>query len=339
MTDSPQNEELITRLKRANEEKAKRAAELIIANEELAFQNEEKAKRVAELMIANEEKAKRAAELVIANEELAFQNEEKAKRVAELIIANKEKAKRAAELVIANEELAFQNEEKLKRVAELNALNEEKIKHVAELVLLKLKAAHNEKIQLSLMETIDIARQLVEMRDPYTAGHEKHVGDLAKAIAAELGFDSSFQEAVLIAGYLHDIGKIIIPVEILCKPGKISDEEYNLIKNHVQASYDLVKNVSFPWPISRAILEHHERIDGSGYPNKLEKSQISMEGRILAVADVVEAMSFNRPYRIVLGKDAALAEINNGREKIYDGAVVDACVRVFQDNHFEFPVA
>ena len=166
------------------------------------------------------------------------------------------------------------------------------------------------------METIDIARQLVEMRDPYTAGHEKHVGDLAKAIAAELGLDSDVQEAVLIAGYLHDIGKIIIPVEILCKPGKISDEEYNLIRNHVQASYDLVKNVSFPWPISRAILEHHERLDGSGYPNKLEKSQISMEGRILAVADVVEAMSFNRPYRIVPGKDAALAEINNGREKI-----------------------
>lgn len=306
-------------------EKAKRAAELVLANEELAFQNSEKDKRSEELVLANQEKADRAAELVIANAELAFQNQEKDKRVAELVIANEEKASRASELQIANAKLAFQNSEKDKRSAELVIANEEKV---------RLKSVNNEKLQVSLMETIAIARQLVELRDPYTAGHEKHVGDLAKAIAVEMGFDEMRQEGLMIAGYLHDIGKIIVPVEILCKPGKISPEEYNLIKNHVQAGYDLLKDVSFPWDIARAVLEHHERLDGSGYPNALEGSQISIEGRILGVVDVVEAMSSYRPYRPALGMSAALAEIERGRGVLYDVEVVDICLRLFREKAY-----
>ena len=330
----------------ANQEKAKRAAELVIANKELLFQNEEKAKRVAELVlaniekakrvaelvIANSEKAKRAAELVIANEELVHQNEQKAKRVAELVIANEEKAKRADELVIANEE-------KAKRAAELVIAMEVKAKMVAELVISKLEAINNEKLQLSLMETIDIARSLVELRDPYTAGHEKHVGDLAKAIGAEMGLDEEHQQGLMVAGYLHDLGKIIVPIEILCKPTKLSPEEYNLVKNHVQAGYNLLKGVKFPWPITDPVLQHHERLDGSGYPNGLKGDQISLEGRIMAVADVIDAMGCNRPYRISPGIEKGLAEIEAGSGKIYDEKVVDACLRLFREKDYAIPTA
>ena len=234
------------------------------------------------------------------------------------------------ELVIANKELLFQNEEKAKRAAELLIANQEKV---------KLEVVNNEKLRVSLMETIGIARQLVELRDPYTAGHEQYVGDLAKAIAAEMGFDDKYQEGLMIAGYLHDIGKIIIPAEILCKPGKITPDEYSLIKGHVQAGYELLKAITFPWDISRAVLEHHERMNGSGYPNALNADQISMEGRILAVADVVEAMSAYRPYRPALGIDVALAEIERGRGNLYDEAVVDACLKIFREKNYKIATA
>ena len=315
----------------ANAEKASRAAELVIANEELAYQRDQKANRAAELVIANKElayqrdqKANRAAELIIANEELAFQMNEKAKRVEELTLANTEKANRAAELVIANEELAFQRDEKAKRVVELLIANKEKAKKALELSLA------NKQLQTSFIETIELARQMVELRDPYTANHEKHVGDLAKAIAKEMGLSKERQQGLLISGYLHDIGKIIVPVEILSKPGKISDQEYNLVKNHVLAGYDLLKEVTFPWPVAQIVLEHHERLNGSGYPKQLNADQISLEGRILAVADVVDAMSSHRPYRAALGVDLALAEIKSGSGTLYDSAVVDACKKLFK---------
>ncbi len=319
----------------ANKEKAKKAAELIVAYEQLQSQNIEKEHRVVNLLIANEEKAKRTAELVLANEELKFQNEEKAKRAAELLIANEElayqtqeKSKRVAELVLANEE-------KAKRSSELLIANEEKVKRVAELLIAKLQVANNDKLKLSLMETIEIAMQLVELRDPYTAGHEKQVGNLAKAIAAEMGLNEEHQKGLMIAGYLHDMGKIIIPVEILCKPGKISAEEYNLVKNHVQAGYELLKNVSFPWPIAQPVSEHHERLDGSGYPNHKKGDEISLDGRILAVADVVDAICSHRPYRAALGVEAALDEIQKGRGRLYDGAVVDACRILFIEKNYK----
>jgi PAS domain S-box-containing protein/putative nucleotidyltransferase with HDIG domain len=233
-------------------------------------------------------------------------------------------------LLEANKELLFQIEAKAERAAELVIANEVKA---------QLEAVNIEKLNRSLMETIGIARQLVELRDPYTAGHEKHVGELAKAMAAELGFDTVSQEGVLIAGYLHDIGKIIIPAEILCKPGKLTPEEFNLIKNHVQAGYELLKNVNFSWNIARAVLEHHERLDGSGYPNHLKGDEISIQGRILAVADVVEAMSAYRPYRPALGIDLALAEIERGRGVIYDETVVDVCIKLFREDGYALPSA
>ncbi len=226
----------------------------------------------------------------------------------------------------ANKKLLFQNEENVRCVAELVISNDEKC---------KLEAVNHKNLRLSLMETICIARELVELRDPYTAGHEQHVGDLAKAIGAEMGLDEYTQEGLMIAGYLHDIGKIVVPAEILCKPGKLSPEEYNLIKNHVQVGYDLLKNINFPWNISRPVLEHHERLDGSGYPNHLIANQISIEGRIMAVADVVDAMSAYRPYRPALGIETALAEIERGRGSIYDVTVVDGCLKLFREKDYK----
>jgi PAS domain S-box-containing protein/putative nucleotidyltransferase with HDIG domain len=313
-----------------NEEKAKRAAELVIANKELLYQNEEKAKRAAELVIANEEKAKRVDELVVANEELAIQNKEKAKMADELLVANEEKAIRVEELMLANKQLALESDEKAKRAAELITANTNK---------LELELVNRDKLHQSLMETIGIARELVELRDPYTAGHERRVGGLAQAIASAMGLSEVQQEGLLIAGYLHDIGKITIPAEILSKPGKINAEEYALIKGHVLAGYNLLKSVDFPWDISQAVLEHHERLDGSGYPNALSADQISVEGRILAVSDVVEAMSSYRPYRPALGIEVALAEIERGKGTIYDAKVVDACLQLFNEKRYSFASA
>jgi putative nucleotidyltransferase with HDIG domain len=354
-------------------ERANLAAKLLIANKELAIQSAEKAQLTAELLIANKElaiqsaeKAVRAAELVIANKELAFESVEKHKRAAELVIANKElafetkeKAERAAELVIANKELAFETKEKAERAAELIMTNKElalqsaeKAERAAEAMLVIVNrelsrestvratreaelVVTNAKLQASLLETIELARQLVELRDPFTAGHEMHVGQLAKAIGAQMGFDADRQEGLMVAGYLHDIGKIIIPVEILAKPGKISAEEFSLIKNHVQAGYDLLKDVGFKWNIAQPIYEHHERLDGSGYPRKLKADQISIDGRILAVADVVESIFHYRPYRPERGANTGLTVIKKGRGTLYDATVVDACIKLLEDG-FEF---
>ncbi len=262
--------------------------------------------------------------LAIANKELAFQNEEKEKRAAELAIANKElsfqneeKEKRAAELAIANKELAFQNEEKEKRAAELIIANKE--------------------LQDALMNTVRVAMILSELRDPYTAGHERRVGEMSAALGAELGFDKHQQEGLRVAGYLHDVGKMIIPAEILSKPGKLNAIEYSLIKQHPQAGYDVLKGVDFPWPIAEVALQHHERIDGTGYPQGFKGEGIIVEARILAVADTVEAMSSRRPYREGLGLDKALAEIERGRGRLYDAMVVDACLKLFKEKGYKLP--
>lgn len=192
---------------------------------------------------------------------------------------------------------------------------------------------------LSLTETVGIARRLVELRDPYTANHENVVGDFAREIAVKMGLDSAKQEILMLAGYLHDIGKIVVPVSILTKPGKLSPEEFNLIKNHVQAGFDLLKDISFPPEVSRAVLEHHERLDGSGYPNQLHDDAIGLEGRILAVADVFLSMSEPRPYRTALGIDSALSEIKRGSGLVYDKQVVDACVSLVSEVGYQIPVA
>jgi HD-GYP domain-containing protein (c-di-GMP phosphodiesterase class II) len=187
------------------------------------------------------------------------------------------------------------------------------------------------------MQTVEVATTLSEMRDPYTAGHERRVAQVAVAISAELGFDTQRQEGLRVAGYLHDIGKIMIPSEILSKPGKLSSVEFALIKGHPQASYDVLKGVEFPWPVAMVALQHHERIDGSGYPQGLKGEAILFEARIIAVADVVEAMSSHRPYRPGLGIEKALAEIERGRATAYDAEVVDACLRLFRKKGYTIP--
>jgi HD-GYP domain-containing protein (c-di-GMP phosphodiesterase class II) len=163
------------------------------------------------------------------------------------------------------------------------------------------------------------------------------VAEIAVAIGAELGFDARRQEGLRVAGYLHDIGKITIPAEILSKPGKLSSIEYELIKAHPQSSYNVLKDVDFPWPLAEVALQHHERMDGSGYPQGLKGEAILLEARIMAVADVIEAMSSHRPYRAGLGIDAALSEIERGRGSAYDADVADACLKLFREKGYVIP--
>ncbi len=192
-------------------------------------------------------------------------------------------------------------------------------------------------LETAFMSTVQVATTMGEMRDPYTAGHQRRVAEIAVAIGAELGFDARRQEGLRVAGYLHDIGKITVPAEILSKPDKLSTIEYELIKGHAQSGYDVLKDVEFPWPVAEIALQHHERIDGSGYPQGLKGDAILLEARIMAVADVVEAMSTHRPYRAGLGIDKALAEIEHGRGSVYDAAVADACLRLFREKQYQLP--
>ena len=194
-----------------------------------------------------------------------------------------------------------------------------------------------EQLKSAFMSTVDVATTLSEMRDPYTAGHERRVAQIAVAIGAELGMDERQQEGLRVAGHLHDIGKITIPSEILSKPGRLSAIEYQLIQGHPQAGYDVLKNVEFPWPVAQVALQHHERMDGSGYPQGLKGEAILFEARVMAVADVIEAMSSHRPYRPGLGIDKALAEIERGRETAYDADVADVCLRLFRAKGYRLP--
>jgi putative nucleotidyltransferase with HDIG domain len=192
-------------------------------------------------------------------------------------------------------------------------------------------------LKATFLSTVQLATSLSEMRDPYTAGHERRVSDIAVAIATEMGLDQQRIEGIKVAGYLHDIGKISIPAEILVKPGRLTATEYALVQGHAQASYEVLKQVEFPWPVATIALQHHERMDGSGYPNGLKGDRILLESRIMAVADVVEAMASHRPYRPGLGIDKALAELERGRGTVYDADVVDTCLRLFRNQGFELP--
>ena len=191
-----------------------------------------------------------------------------------------------------------------------------------------------ERLQLSLEGTIRAVAATVEMRDSYTAGHQRRVADLAAAIARELGLPDAQIHGVHLAGTIHDLGKIHIPAEILSKPGKLTDTEFRFIKTHSQAGYDILKDVKFPWPIAQIVLQHHERLDGRGYPQGLKGEQILLEARIMMVADVVEAMSSDRPYRPGLGTGAALEEIVKHRGTQFDPAAVDACVNLFREKGY-----
>jgi putative nucleotidyltransferase with HDIG domain len=183
---------------------------------------------------------------------------------------------------------------------------------------------------------IQAVTMVVEIRDPYTAGHQRRAAELARAIAREMNLSEWAVIGIHIAGLLHDVGKVAVPIEILNKPGKISQYEFSIIKTHCRVGYQILQRVAFPWPIAQVILQHHERLDGSGYPEGLTGDNIVLAARILGVADVVEAMSSHRPYRAALGLGCALQEISQARSVLYDAEVVDACLKLFKDDESEF---
>jgi len=186
---------------------------------------------------------------------------------------------------------------------------------------------------------IQVVALTVEKRDPYTAGHQRRVADLARAIASKMGLSKIEINGIRIAGSIHDLGKICVPADILSKPGRLTDHEFGIIKAHPEVGYDILKDIQFPWPIAETIVQHHERMDGSGYPAGLKGRNIIMKARIVAVSDVVEAMSSHRPYRPALGIDMALDEIRKGSGIAYDPDAVAACISLFETGHFQFSSA
>jgi PAS domain S-box-containing protein/putative nucleotidyltransferase with HDIG domain len=230
------------------------------------------------------------------------------------------------------------------RVVDANAIDIKEDEEMKEIGILrdvterfdaeKEKRRGLERLRRALEATINALTAAVEMRDPYTAGHQRRVTDLACSIAKEMGLPQERMEAIQMAGIIHDIGKILVPSEILSKPGKLSDAAFNIIKTHPQAGYDILKSIEFPFPVAQIVLRHHERMDGSGYPAGLSGEKILLEARILAVADVVEAMASHRPYRPVLGIDKALEEITRNKGILYDSEAVAACLRLFSRDEF-----
>ena len=196
-----------------------------------------------------------------------------------------------------------------------------------------------ERLRKSLAATIHAMAVTVETRDPYTAGHQRRVADLTRAIATEMNLTSDQIDGVRMASNIHDIGKMSIPSEILTKPTKLTDLEFNLIKMHPQSGYNILKDIEFPCPVADIVLQHHERMDGSGYPQGIKGDAILLEARILAIADVVEAMASHRPYRQALGIEAALKEIEKNKGILYDNAVADACLRLFRRKDYQLQVA
>jgi PAS domain S-box-containing protein len=192
-----------------------------------------------------------------------------------------------------------------------------------------------ESLRESIKTTIQVLGTASEARDPYTAGHQKRVADLARAIATEMKLPHDKIEGIRMAGAIHDIGKISIPSEILCKPTMLSDLEFSLIKAHTQYSYEIIKEVESPWPLADIVYQHHERINGSGYPQGLKGEDILIEARILAVADVVEAMISYRPYRPALGVESALTEIEQNEGTLYDSKVANACLKLFRNKSYQ----
>jgi len=190
-------------------------------------------------------------------------------------------------------------------------------------------------LRKAVSSTIQVIVSTLEARDPYTAGHQIRVADLTRAIATEMNFSKDRIEGVFMAASIHDIGKLSVPAEILSKPGKLTETEFSLIKEHSKKSYEILKNVESPWPLAEIVYQHHERMDGSGYPRNLKGDAILMEARIMAVADVVEAMASHRPYRPALGVDAALEEIEDNKGTLYDAHVVDVCLRLFREKGYQ----
>lgn len=236
-----------------------------------------------------------------------------------------------AELLIENRRLDELVKKQNAELLELNKSLEEKVRlktlHLDQRAA-ELKASF-EKIHVILDGTVLAMSKIVESRDPYTAGHQQQVARISCRIAREMKLPRDRMEAIQISGSLHDIGKISIPSEILTKPGRLSHLEMEMVKTHAQNAYDILKTIDFPYPIAQIILQHHERMDGSGYPQGLKGKDILLEARIISAADVIEAMSAHRPYRPALGIETAIDEITRCRGKLYDADVVDACLSIY----------
>lgn len=233
----------------------------------------------------------------------------------------------------------YQRDELMARVRthlELNSLRN----HLEDLVQERTAALQESerKLRASLLESITALAAIVEMRDPYTAGHQRRVAQLAVAIAKEMQLSSEQIEGIQLASVVHDVGKLRVPAEILSKPGRLTALEFGLIKEHSQNGYEILKSIDFPWPIAKIVLQHHERLNGSGYPQGLSGDEILIEAKIVCVADVVESMKSHRPYRPGLGIDAALDEISRNKGTLFDPVVVDACIRLFREQNFTFQI-
>ncbi|MFA7384422.1 MAG: HD-GYP domain-containing protein, partial [Desulfurivibrionaceae bacterium] len=228
-------------------------------------------------------------------------------------------------LIIENLNLIELTQRQNQELLELNNNLEQK-------VALRTKKIEESEAQLkeALEGIIHAVALTVETRDPYTAGHQERVAELACAIAKEMGLSQNQTEGVRLAGVIHDLGKIYVPAEILNRPGKLTRIERELIHVHPQVGYDILKDISFPWPIAEIVYQHHERMNGEGYPRRLPGEDIILEARIIAVADVVEAMSSHRPYRPAPGIDLALNEIAQNKDVLYDSKVVNACLSLFE---------
>ena len=211
------------------------------------------------------------------------------------------------------------------------------VQDITERKLAEKKLEENAAILRKAMEGIfEAMASTLEMRDPYTAGHERRVSALACAIAEEMGLAEEQIQGIRFAGLIHDHGKVYLPSEVLGKPRGLSDAETRLLEVHPQICHDILKHIEFPWPVTTIVLQHHERLDGSGYPAGLSSDDILAEAKVLGIADVVEAMCFQRPYRQALGVDRALQELQKGRGTLFEADAVDACVKVFSVNGFEF---
>lgn len=196
------------------------------------------------------------------------------------------------------------------------------------------RLASRDKLICALRQTVQAIAQTVEYRDPYTAGHQRRVAELVVAIADEMGLEKDRIEGMRLGAIIHDIGKIGVPTEMLSRPGKLDKNEFDIIKSHARIGWEIIKEIDFPWPVVEMVAQHHERLDGSGYPEGLSGGEIVLEARILAVADVVEAITADRPYRPAKGKAVALEEIEKNSGTLYDPLVVDACLNVIRDQEF-----
>jgi HD-GYP domain-containing protein (c-di-GMP phosphodiesterase class II) len=223
------------------------------------------------------------------------------------------------------------------RTAELTRLNAQLRTEIAERQQAEFRLQHSyRRLQQNLDEMIRAMSSTVEERDPYTAGHQRRATELATALARELGLSEQATKGLQMAGLIHDLGKISIPAEILSKPGKLNAAEIQLIRRHPRVAFDILREIDFPWPVDRIVLQHHERLDGSGYPQGLAGEAILREARILSVADVVETIESHRPYRPGRGREEALEEIARNRGRLYDAEVVDACLRLFREKNFQY---